>query len=271
MLSLKETRILSRLLYKEWYPTILYDVHQMGSRGARIFVPPFHDPVNPNIDPRVSQGIAMIGAHMASDLAAARRGVLTHALYDNWWNGGNRTTPQRHNMVAVLTEAASVKLASPIFIAPDELRASGRGFANHRTAVNFADPWPGGWWRLRDIVDDELICARSLLTLAARYSQQFQTNLAAMAQGAIVKGMDEPPYAWVIPSDQVDPGRANRLVKTLHATGVEVDRASEPFEVAGSSYPAGSWILPAAQPYRASQGHDGTASLSEPAQRRRHR
>ena len=39
MLNLKETQLLTRLLYHEWFPTIHYDVHQMGSRGARIFVP----------------------------------------------------------------------------------------------------------------------------------------------------------------------------------------------------------------------------------------
>ena len=53
MLNLQETRLLTTLLYKEWFPTVLYDVHQMSSRGPRLFVPPFYDPVNPNIDPRI--------------------------------------------------------------------------------------------------------------------------------------------------------------------------------------------------------------------------
>src|SRR5260370_15155261 len=121
MLNLKETQLLTRFLYHEWFPTITYDVHQMGSKGARLFVPPFFDPINPNLDPRVSQGIFLVGSHMAGDLAAAgKRGVLFGAQYDNWWNGGNRTTPQRHNIVAVLTEAASVRLASPVFLTKDE-------------------------------------------------------------------------------------------------------------------------------------------------------
>lgn len=252
MLNLKETQLLTRLLYQEWYPTILYDVHQMGSRGARLFVPPFHDPVNPNIDPRISQSITTIGSHMANDLAVAgKRGILTRAMYDNWWNGGNRTTPQRHNIVAVLTEAASVKMASPIFLDPGDLVGADRGFPNHRTAVNFADPWPGGWWRLRDIVDYEKICARSILTLAARYRAQFQSNLAAMARDAIEKGKSEPPYAWLVPEDQPDPGRAAEMVRILNETGIEVERAVSPFQVAGVTYPTNTWILPAAQPYRA--------------------
>ncbi|MGE3822491.1 MAG: M14 metallopeptidase family protein, partial [Isosphaeraceae bacterium] len=252
MVNLDETRALSRMLYRAWFPTMLYDVHQMGSAGARLFVPPFYDPINPNLDPRVHQGIFTIGAHMAADLAAAgKRGVLTNAMYDNWWNGGNRTVPQRHNVVGVLTEAASVKMATPIFLEKSDLKGATRGFPDHKPAVNFVDPWPGGWWRLRDIVEYELICARSILTLAARYRDQFQRNLLAMAREAVQKGGESPPHAWIVPNEQRDPGAAWRLVRALHDTGVEVLRATEPFEAAGARFPAGSWILPAAQPYRA--------------------
>jgi hypothetical protein len=251
MLNLRETRLLTRLLYREWFPTITYDVHQMGSKGARLFVPPFYDPINPNLDPRLHQSIAVIGAHMAADLASAgKKGVLTYAMYDNWWNGGNRTTPQRHNMVGVLTEAASVRMASPIFLDRDELSAGSRGFADHRQAVNFVEPWPGGWWRLRDIVDYERICARSLLTLAARYRRDFQLQYLALGRAAIERGKTEPPYAWVVPRDEDDPRRAAELVRILHETGVEAFQARSDFRAGGVAYPAGSYVLPAAQPYR---------------------
>lgn len=252
MLNLKETQLLTRLLYKEWFPTLSYDVHQMGGRGARLFVPPFYDPINPNLDPRLSQGIFLIGSHMAADLAnAGKTGVLTNAMYDNWWNGGMRTTPQRHNIVGVLTEAASVKLATPVFLDRTQLQGASRGFPDHKPAVNFVDPWPGGWWRLRDIVDYELICARSLLTLAARYGPMFQSNYLQMGRDAIARGKSEPPFAWVVPADQRDPGTATEMVRILHDSGIEVHRARSPFAAGGVTYPAGTYILPAAQPYRA--------------------
>ena len=208
MLNLKETQLLTRLLYHEWFPTMAYDVHQMGSRGARLFVPPFFDPINPNLDPRTNQGIFLIGSHMAADLATAgKAGVLTNAMYDNWWNGGNRTAPQRHNIVAVLTEAASVKLASPIFLDRTQLAGATRGFANHDPAVNFTNPWPGGWWRLRDIIDYELIAARSMLTLAARYKGQFQTNYHQLGVESIRKGLTEPPMPGSSGLTATTPGR----------------------------------------------------------------
>jgi hypothetical protein len=252
MLNLKETQLLTHLLYKEWFPTILYDVHQMGNRGARMFVPPFFDPVNPNISARLQQEILLIGAHLSNDLAGTgKRGVLTNAMYDDWQNGGNRTTAQRHNIVAILTEAASVRLASPIFQSKDELRGGIRGLTEYRQAVNFPDPWPGGWWRLRDIVDYELIIARSLLTLAARYRESFQGNLLAIASEAVSAGTATPPFAWVVPTDQRDPGSAVALLRILHDSGIEVQKAVAPFQAAGVNFPAGTWVLPAAQPYRA--------------------
>ncbi len=252
MLNLKETQLLTHLLYKEWFPTLAYDVHQMGSRGARLFVPPFFDPINPNLDARVNQGIAMIGAHMAADLAERHKtGILTHAMYDNWWNGGNRTTPQRHNIVAVLTEAASVRLASPIFLDKDDLRGFTRGFASHKPAVNFVEPWPGGWWRLGDIEQYERICARSLLTLAARYKDRFQRDYLQMGLDAIKTGRAEPPFAWIVPAGGADPGRAADMVRILHDTGIRVERARSPFHAGGVSYPEGTWVMRASQPYRA--------------------
>ncbi|RUL89551.1 M14 family metallopeptidase [Tautonia sociabilis] len=251
MLNLVETRHLTRLLYTEWFPTITWDVHQMGSTGPRLFVPPFHDPVNPNLDPRISQGIFLIGAHLAADLArAGKKGVATHVMYDNWWNGGNRTVPQRHNMVGILTEAASVKLASPIFLERSDLRGGGRGFDDHEARVTFVDPWPGGWWRIGDIIEYELISARALLTLAARYRDWFQSNYRAVAMDQIRKGSEHPPFAWVVPGGQRDPGTAAKLLEILLATGIQARRATSPFEAGGVEYPAGSWILPAAQPYR---------------------
>lgn len=250
--NLQETRNISDVLYKQWFPTICWDVHQMGSSGARLFVPPFFDPTNPNVDPRITQSIMMIGSHMAADLATeGKKGVLHSAMYDNWWNGGNRTTPQRHNMVAVLTEAASVRLASPIFFHPSELRASSRGFTSHEPMVNFPDPWMGGWWRLRDIVDYEMIAGRSLLVLASRYGRNFQSNYLAMGRDQLLKGETEAPYGWIVPAGQADQGRVWDMLDKLARTGIEIHKLDKPLAIHGTTYPAGTWYLPARQPYRA--------------------
>jgi len=251
MLNLRETRILTSLLYDEWNPTIMYDVHQMGSAGARFFVPPFFDPVNPNVDPLIHQSLLIIGGHMATELQEqGKTGVVFKAIFDNWWAGGNRTTPYRHNMVGILTEAASAKIASPIFQDYRDLKGGGRGFPEYAPAVNFPEPWPGGWWRLRDVVEYEKIACKSLFTLGARYRDHFIKNHLALSEKAIRLGREEPPFAWLVPPDQRDPGAAAHMLEVLRLTGIEVHVADAPFVADGATYPAGTYVLLAEQPYR---------------------
>ena len=252
MLNLVETRIVTKLLYHEWFPTISYDVHQMGNRGARFFVPPFFDPVNPNVDPLIHQSLLIIGGHMAAELQQARKtGVIFKAIYDNWWQGGNRTTPYRHNVVGILTEAASAKIASPVFQEYRQLRGGSRGMPNYSPTVNFPEPWPGGWWRLRDIVDYELIANKALLRLAARYRDDFVHNQLALGEKALRLGREQPPFAWLVPPGQRDPAAAEHMLEILKLGGIEVERAKGAFNADGVEYPAGTFVMLAEQPYRA--------------------
>ncbi|MCH7871112.1 MAG: peptidase M14 [Planctomycetes bacterium] len=252
MLNLKETQILTKLLYHEWYPTILHDVHQMGNRGARFFVPPFFDPVNPNVDPLIHQSLLIIGGHMATELQEnGKTGVVFKAIFDNWWQGGNRTTPYRHNIVGILTEAASAKIASPIFQNYRDLRGGGRGFPQYAPAVNFPDPWPGGWWRLRDAIEYQKLANMALFTLAARYRDHFVRNHLALSEKAIRLGAEEPPYAWIVPfSEQRDRGATLDMLHILHRSGIEVHLAYEAFTAGGVEYPANTYVLLASQPFR---------------------
>ncbi len=251
MLNLIETRNETELIYKQWRPTIVWDVHQMGNRTARLFVPPFHDPKNPNVPPLIDQTLLIIGGQMAQGLAReGRTGVVHGAIYDNWWAGGFRTTVYRHNMVGILTEAASVNTASPIFQRKSELTGATRGLPSYQLSTNFPEPWPGGWWRLRDIVDYELSIAYSLFEYAARYHDTLQDNFIHMGQDAVERGRSEPPYAWLVPPDQRDPASAAWMLDVLHRTDIEIHVAQEAFVADGVAYPEGTYILYCAQPYR---------------------
>ena len=202
MLNLKETRLVTKVINKEWLPNVVYDIHQMGNSGARFFVPPFFDPKNPNVHPLNDHMMLIIGGHMAAELTReGKRGILNSAMYDNWWQGGFRTSAYRHNITGILTEAASVLIASPVFQRKSELRGSTRGMPDYAIATNFPDPWPGGWWRLRDIVDYEKIACMSLFSLAARYHDLFVSNKIKLGRDAIERGKTEPPFAWLVPPD----------------------------------------------------------------------
>jgi ribosomal protein S18 acetylase RimI-like enzyme len=245
MLTQAETRLVTRMLYKEWFPEIVYDVHEQGSSRERLFVPPFIDPVNPNLDASLVAGINLVGVTMASALYdAGLTGVAHQQTYDLWWHGGFRSTPTRHNMIGILTEAASTRLGTPIHLSPDSLRQPARG-------VNYAAPWPGGTWRIGDIVRYELVTSQALVKLAARDRLAIIDRFVGLGRRAVEAGAAGNPYAYVLPAEQRDPGSWAALANILLAGGVEVQRAAESFTADGRRYPAGSLVVLMAQPFRA--------------------
>src|SRR5215207_8788670 len=252
MVTQKETRLVTDYLYGKWYPEIFYDVHQMGAEGARIFVPPLVDPVNPNLDPMIVRGIAHVGAEMSLALEErGKSGVANSVIYDLWWHGGARSTPTRHNMVGVITEAASVRIATPIVQDTSKLRGHARGLPKYERRVNFPNPWPGGTWRLRDIIDYELIAAEALVKLASEQREDYVRSFVGMGRRAIETGATKAPYAFVIPAGQADAGAVERLVDVLRVGRVEVGQAKSSFSAGGKAYAAGSYVVRLDQPYRA--------------------
>jgi hypothetical protein len=230
MLNLKETQTLTRLMWKEWFPQIVYDVHQQGSTSSRFFVPPFFDPPNPHIAPVLLREVGLIGHKIAADeQAAGVQGVITNALYDTWWHGGFRTAPYFHNAIGILTEAASARLMTPINVTREQLaRSSTRGMDSALPTspqTNFPDPWQGGTWRARDIMRMELIASRAVLSQAAKFRARYLRNFYELGQRALDLARDkDAPVGYVIPPGQGRDEAVAKMIGALVAQGVEVFR-----------------------------------------------
>jgi len=251
MLNLDETKVVTKFYFKEWFPPVLYDLHQMGRTGARLFVPPFMDPLNPNIHPLIWRGINLLGTHMAeAEEEAGHSGVAQNILYTSWWEGNSLQQPWFHNMVSVLTEAASPDVASPVTQKLSELTGNTPGLLEYGLRENFSNPWPGGTWHLRDVVDYEYTSAMAVLDTAARYREDFLRNFYNMGREEIRKGETEPPYAYVVSATQRDPNTAVKMINLLIDQGAEVHQASAAFTADGVNYPKGSYVLLLAQPFR---------------------
>jgi hypothetical protein len=253
MLTQVETQMVSALFWREWFPEIVYDVHQQGQYGSRMCVPPFFDPQNPNIDPVILRQVGAIGMRMAAKLdGLGFKGIVTNSTYDTWWHGGLRTAPYYHNAVGILTEAASARIATPLEIKPEQLRSSTRGLQNPLIAqTNFPDPWEGGRWSMRDILKMELITTRTVLEEASLHRAEIIRNFVGAATRAIEAGKSKAPFAYVVPNTQNDPGTADKLIDTLIQQGVEVHRAKAAFTAGGRAYEKGSYVILMSQPYRA--------------------
>jgi Zinc carboxypeptidase len=303
MLTQVESQTIARVLYEEWFPSVWLDEHQMGSNGARIFVMPATDPVNLNVHPLVYRWNGIFGQAQGAALEnAGKVGIIYNATYTNYWPGAMAWTGWWHNQVGMLTEVASVRIASPTDQHTVRLgerpsgQAEGRGgFGQGRAGDTlpaprdaeprtvYPRPWLGGHWTLKDIVDYELIASRALLETAADTRRQlieqiYDVNRQTIAQ--FVKGQKRSPggrgyqpvpatvaadsaesgrvmdgaagaagtpYGIVIPADQADPVTVAKLLQTLAAEGVIVERATAAFQAAGHRYAAGTFVIRLAQ------------------------
>jgi hypothetical protein len=251
MMNLAESRNLARLLYEEWHPQVWLSLHEMGSDGPRMFVPPVSDPIDRNYDPLIWREAALLGGAMALELQRdGRSGVVSNGLYDYYWPGYEDSAPLGHNTVCLLTEVAKVNIASPIQGTDERSRSAGNQ-PSEAPRINYPDPWPGGHWTLRDVVDYELTAIRGLLRAVTAYHTVLVQNFYDMGRRAVEQGDQEAPFAFLIPPGQFDPMTTAKLEELLIRGGIEIDRALEPFHADGNAYPEGTHVILLSQPYRA--------------------
>ena len=232
-------------LENQWHPEIVYDVHQMAANGARLFVPPWMDPVDPNIDPILASICNMIGTGVATDLyAAGKTGIAINGVYDFW--SPARQYQAYHGGARILTESASAKLATPLTLKPEEISTTALGYNPRERSWNYLVPWMEGTWHLRDIIDYQEIAWESVLYQAAmkrpdmlRYFYQINKDNVERAA----------PNAFVVPAAQGNPGAAQKMLQTLAFGDVEIERASEAFTADGKQFAAGTYVISMHQPF----------------------
>ncbi len=240
MFTQTETR-LALDIHRELKPQVTHDMHQMGSTGARIFVPPFQDPHDPNIHPLLLQGQAMIGVAMAAALIAeGKGGVVSNQQYDLW--APARQYMLYHGQPRILTEIASARLADP-FVNP---AGPDVPLGPQETRVNFPLPYDRSAWRLGDIVDYGFTAVFAALEQVAKNRTTWMENYYRVHRDWVER--DEAPYAFVVSADQRDPFETYELLDLLQTGEVEIHQARGPFTAGGESYPTGSWVIQLAQP-----------------------
>ncbi len=243
MLTQAESRIYADLHNRE-RPQLVFDMHQMMRDGARFMVPPFIDPLDPNQDPVIQQGFADLGTAIASRLTAAgKAGVATNIIFDNY--SPSLAYGNYHGSVDILSEAASCRLATPVNVPEDKLKAE-RGFDPKVRGWNHPLPWKGGEWTLRDIVEYDKLAALAFLEHAARNRRQWLRNYAGIMRRAVERA--DGPHAFLIPARQDDPGTAFDLLDTLRRGDAVVEEATSEFVADGVTYPAGTAVVRLDQP-----------------------
>lgn len=251
MLNLKETQVVNRILHKKYFPHVFLDMHQMGSTGPRMFVPPFKDPMNQNLDPILLKETDLIGTYMALKLQESKKqGIASGYGFDAYWPGGSKNTAWFKNVVGILTELASVKIASPVYIEKNELRVSSKGLPQYKQQTNFPDPWKGGWWRLRDILDYELIAVEALSDIVSQNRKTFVKNFLQMGIDNIQRGITSRPYGYLISPEQWDLPMSYVFLQKMAEHGVQIFQMSESHSCPSQTIKKNTYVIPNNQSYR---------------------
>ncbi len=250
-LTQSDNRAVAKLYNQTWFPQVLVEKHQMGSYGPRYFVPPMHDPIAENIDEEVWNWTWIFGSNMAKDMTRdGLEGVSQHYLFDDYWPGSTETALWK-NVFGLLTECASVQMAKPIYIEKNELRTIGKGMGEYKKSINMPLPWEGGWWRLGDIIDYELSSTWSLIKTGAIHRKDILVARNSLCKGEVEKGENQPPYFYIFPKKQHDPGELANLLELLDEHGVSVFKTNSKLEIQGKVVEKGDYVVPLAQPFRA--------------------
>lgn len=289
MVTQPETEAISRVMYHEWFPQIVYNHHQTGPAGTVLFCSPFRDPFNYYFDPLIPVGIDLVGSAMHTRFVAEGKPGATMrsgASYSTWWNGGLRSTSYFHNMIGILTETIGHPTPIEIPFLPEKQLP--------RNDLPF--PVPPQKWHFRQSIDYAITADRAILDLAARMREHFLMNMYKMARNSIERGsrdhwtvsprrieaveeaiqkdkaqpagerfsrgypakyydlLRDPaardPRGYILPADQPDFLTATKFVNALIKSGVTVLRARQAFAVGGKSYPAGSYVIKCNQAFR---------------------
>ncbi|MEE8376778.1 MAG: M14 metallopeptidase family protein [Candidatus Aminicenantaceae bacterium] len=294
MATQPETINMNKIMYREWYPQIMYNHHQTGPSGLVVFVPPFRDPPNYNFDPLLIIGIEQVGAAMHSRLIAEGKpgsGMRNVSSYSTWFNGNVRTTGYFHNQIGILTEIKGNPTPVELNIVPDRMLKS----------MDSPFPISPKTFHFSEAIEYSITMDKAIIDLASRYRETFLYNRYIMGRNSIERGSQDnwtihpkivdavkaevsqaspsnqqaasrfggrsrgitkkqfelfrkpenrDPRGFILPSDQSDFPTATKFVNTLIKNGVVVHQASRGFEVAGKNYPAGSYIVKAAQAFR---------------------
>ncbi len=289
MVTQPETEAVNRVLYREWFPQIVYNQHQSGPAGTVLFAPPFRDPFNYCYDPLVPLGIELVGAAMHSRFVAEGKPGATMrsgARYSTWWNGGLRTTAYYHNMIGILTETIGSPTPMEIPFLPEKQLPKN----------DLPAPIAPQKWHFRQSIEYSITADRAILDLASKHREDFLFNIYLMGKNSIERGSrdhwtihpqriaaveeaikkdkaqrvgsgrdrgyphkyyemlfdpaERDPRGYILPSNQPDFLTATKFVNALIKNGITVLRATDSFKAGDKSYRSGSYIVKAVQAFR---------------------
>ncbi len=249
MLNMIESRVVEHT-WRQWEPQIVYVQHQTGPFPTRIWLPPFSEPVGIDAPYLMSREVNMIGMAIAKGLDEQGLVGATHmgTAFDAWYPGYIDYAPNFKNVAAFWTETALYSYATPHEYTIDDFPQNMRDL---RPRSLYSSPWKPGWWRLRDAVDYMETASLSVIEYASKYKESLLLDRYKASIAQVARGHADPPFAYVVPQDQRDPVAAVELLRRLAFGGIRVSQLTEAAAIGGTTFPAGTWVIPTDQEFAA--------------------
>ncbi len=236
-----ETQLVVDEILNVWHPQIVHDIHQQGAFGSRLFLPPYMQPVEPNVPKQIVEGYTELGNYIAKEMRGAGfKGITTDSTYDAW--SPSRAYSHYHGGVRILQETASCRLATPITVKFEQLRP-GEGYDPRKEAPNFGPVWQGGEWHIRDITNHMTTAAFFLLKHAAQNREHWLQRFYEIEKEAVRSRKPGELFAFVIPPSR----NREALEAMLTRAGVNVYLTAG-FALDGVTYPDRTDVVPIEQP-----------------------
>src|SRR4051812_31844461 len=228
MMNMSESVNANRIMYREWFPAIMYNHHQTGPAGAVLFAPPFPDPFNYNFDPLIVLGVDPVGSASRPRLAAEGKpgAVMRSATsYSTWFNGGIRTTSYFHNQIGILPETIGNPTPVEIpFVLDMQL-----------PRADVPNPIAPRTFHFREAIEYSVTNNWAILDIASKRKEDFLFNMYKMGKNAIENGSGDH---WTIHPKRIEAARqaieSSRGAGAARADGGRGGRGGAPMAIFNS-------------------------------------
>ena len=208
-------------IVQEWLPLVFVDLHEMGSDSTYYFAPEA-TPYNPHIIKAQRESLEWFGLNNAHWFDQYGFSYFTKEGYDEFYPGYGASWPLYYGSISMTYEQGST-----------------RGLIVKRSdgvVVNY-----------RDTVRQHFVASISTAETSARNREKLLANFYRYRQTAIEEGSREPVREYIL-ARQGNTSQVDKLAANLADQGIEVKRATAAFQNGGKTYPAGSYVVPTAQP-----------------------
>ena len=208
---------------QDWFPLAYVDLHEMGSDATYYFAPEAN-PYNPYITRSQRDSLEWFGRNNAKWFDRYGFSYFSREGYDEFYPGYGASWPLFHGSIGMTYEQAST-----------------RGLVVRRS--------DGKIVQYRDTVRDHFVASISSCETALRNKDKLLENFYQYRKTAVADGAADSVKEYILPRDG-NVSNVDKLAADLAFQGVEVKRAAAAFQNAGQQYPAGSYVIPLAQPAR---------------------